>query len=53
MKAMKVACLFCEEKMSKKLAKQHTCPHKQGAERRLGARLAVYDALELAIEKMN
>jgi hypothetical protein len=53
MKAMKVACLFCDSKMSKKSAKKHTCPDKQAAERRLGAPLAVYDALELAIEKEN
>ena len=51
MKAMKVRCLFCDEKMSKKLGKLHTCPVKQEAEQRLGARLTVYDAVQLAIEK--
>jgi len=53
MKATKVRCLFCDEKMSKKSAKLHTCPDKQAAERRLGARLATYDAVQFAIEIEN
>jgi hypothetical protein len=51
MKATKVRCLFCNEKMSKKLGKLHICPIKQAAERRLRVRLAVYDAVEHSIEK--
>jgi hypothetical protein len=53
MKATKVRCLFCDEKMSKKLGKLHTCPDKQAAERRMGIELATYDGVQLAIEKQS
>jgi hypothetical protein len=37
--------------MLKKAAKTHDCAEKQSVERRLGTRLAVYDAVEHSVEK--
>jgi len=51
MSAKKVVCLFCDVKVTKKAARKHSCPEKQATERRLGAPLAVYDAVEHSIEK--
>jgi len=39
--------------MLKKAAKSHDCAEKQSVERRLGTRLATYDAVQFAIEKEN
>jgi len=45
-----VTCLFCDEIVSKKLAKQHSCPPKQAAEIRLGSKLATYDPVSIVVE---
>jgi hypothetical protein len=42
-----VECLFCEASISKKTAREHSCPQKAEAEHRLGTKLAAYDPLEV------
>jgi hypothetical protein len=44
-------CLFCSKNFrAKAAAKRHSCESKEAAERRLGVPLAVYDAVQRAIE---
>jgi hypothetical protein len=50
MRSKKVACLFCEKLLRKTAAKLHGCAEKKEAELRVGAPLAVYDAVQSGIE---
>jgi hypothetical protein len=43
-------CLFCDKPFSTRVrAKKHDCETKRAAEKRLGAKLAVYDAVQYTI----
>ena len=55
MKAKKLfVCLFCDKNFrSKAVAKKHSCSQKQEAEKRIGADLTTYDAVQRAIEIEN
>ncbi len=50
MRSKKVACLFCEKLLRKTAAKLLGCAEKKEAELRVGAPLAVYDAVQSGIE---
>jgi hypothetical protein len=51
MKAKPYTCLFCGKNFrTRPRAKKHSCSQKQEAEKRLGVKLATYDALQRFIE---